>query len=338
MHIYKLIKKLITIISISLLLPNYVLAQVQSMSYTLAGQHRDFYFIPPDGPTKGLVILLHGLGGKPDNYLETDKYQIITKFKQQGYAFAILKGSNTAPKELSLNTTYLGWNAGDAIDCCSSLYTRYLNYTLRQKDINSKLYTTPNPVNDLGAIQDLSVQGSKALGISQSKVILLGISNGGIMAYRAQCNLPRGTFGAVVSIAGALTGGGICGNGAAPVFLHIHGDKDTVVPYLGGETTVAPLYPAYLFPRGTMASFNALATASSCKFGVSGTNAQFLTGKANPAGVGKIPFATETDWSRYIAKCNSDINMNLLLYKGVGHEGRPSMFDIGLTFASAALN
>ena len=326
-------------------------AQVRSdalyMTYSAAGKPRNFYYIPATGQPKGLIILLHGLGGSAENYMSPEYSYWIDQFKGKGYAFAIPNGSNSLPKEfISKGIILRSWSTGPGKeDCCSNLFTRYYNYLQKYpgsvesgampKKIlpSNQLYTEPVHENDLEAVRVLAADGAKALGLPAKKVILIGMSNGGIMAYKAQCSLPSGTFGAVVSLAGSFSGSPYCGTGASPNFTHIHGDADDIVPFNGGITKIANLYPAYYFPNTVKKSFNIVSTAAGCSFGVNGESATKISFPANPASLPSEPYSTINAWDRYIAKCSPGKNYNLIVFKNIGHGLDNSAFKIGISYS-----
>lgn len=68
--------------------------------------------------------------------------------------------------------------------------------------------------------------------LERSRVYATGISNGAMMAYRLACELPR-DIAAIIPVSGTLAVDSCPGAKSIPV-LHIHGSKDSNVPYAGG--------------------------------------------------------------------------------------------------------
>ncbi len=91
--------------------------------------------------------------------------------------------------------------------------------------------------------------------IDRKRVYVIGVSNGGMMALKAICSAPR-VFAAAGSVAGPYLGS----HCARPVWRHLHGGKDVIVPYHGGS----PPGSAYLgvAPDWCLCSFPDSATES----------------------------------------------------------------------------
>jgi poly(3-hydroxybutyrate) depolymerase len=85
-----------------------------------------------------------------------------------------------------------------------------------------------NNVDDVGYLVDV-VKSMRSRG-HYGPVYLAGFSNGGMMALRAGCEKPL-VFSKVASVSGTLVAP--CASGLRHA-RHIHGTKDTVVPYYGG--------------------------------------------------------------------------------------------------------
>jgi poly(3-hydroxybutyrate) depolymerase len=88
-------------------------------------------------------------------------------------------------------------------------------------------------IDDLGYLEDLVQSVAGLTPVDRSRVYLIGFSNGGMMAYRAICQLP-GTFAAAGIVAGALLQGFDCTNTDVHAYL-IHGVADRTVPVDGGR-------------------------------------------------------------------------------------------------------
>lgn len=96
-------------------------------------------------------------------------------------------------------------------------------------------------VDDVKFIGQLIDRLERALPIDASRVLVVGVSNGAMMAYRLACELSQ-SITAIVSVAGTI-GVPNC-HPARPVsVLEIHGTKDDIVPYVGGTVDLRPMLP-----------------------------------------------------------------------------------------------
>lgn len=297
-------------------------------------QTRGYRLLPAHGSPQALVVLLHGIGGDSHSFDAPGLLFWISVYRDHGYHFLIPSGLDSSPADLPGGAVHRAWNGGDPLhrspeDCCFSLYTRYYNFSLRQS--GSKLLTSPVAPDDSGGVNAL-IRGTAArLGVASNRIAVIGVSNGGILAYRLQCTLPSDSFAAVVSIQGALTGRADCGTGAARRFLHIHGDQDHIVPFAGGRTEIAPLYPDYSFRRGAKASLSAVAPPGRCFAGRD-------RGGHQPAVHQRGRDAPELPWSLVERDCpRAGSRYFLQTYQGAGHELRVSMFRTALAFSAAAM-
>jgi polyhydroxybutyrate depolymerase len=99
------------------------------------------------------------------------------------------------------------------------------------------------PVDDVGYLDALIDQAIATRPIDPDRVYVLGHSNGGFMAYRLACELSQ-EVAAIAVLAGSDYGNASdCGaTGRQPVsVLHLHGDADVTIPYLGDDLLGAPL-------------------------------------------------------------------------------------------------
>jgi polyhydroxybutyrate depolymerase len=101
------------------------------------------------------------------------------------------------------------WNAGS---CCSAS-------------------GAANVVDDVGFIARLVDHVSATFPVDQGRVFAVGVSAGGMMAYRLACELST-RFAGIVSVAGALAVRG-CAPTRPVSVLEIHGTSDTHVPFAG---------------------------------------------------------------------------------------------------------
>jgi poly(3-hydroxybutyrate) depolymerase len=135
--------------------------------------------------------------------------------------------------ELSLGaaSTNRAWNAGTT--CCGGV-----------------------TIDDVTYLRHVVAAVAGRTPVDLRRVYVLGLSNGGMMALRAVCDAPD-LFAAAGSVAGPYLGGR-CGR---PVWLHLHGGNDPIVPYAGGIPAGIPgLGVAYNWCR---CSFPSTATEAS---------------------------------------------------------------------------
>jgi poly(3-hydroxybutyrate) depolymerase len=123
-------------------------------------------------------------------------------------------------------STFRAWNAGD---CCGA-----------------------SNADDVTYLRHVVTAVARQTKIDLRRVYVIGLSNGGMMALRAICDAPT-VFAAAGSVAGPYLGT-TC---ARPVWKHLHGALDPVVPYLGGVSpgstflSVTPDWCLCTFPDST---------------------------------------------------------------------------------------
>jgi polyhydroxybutyrate depolymerase len=92
----------------------------------------------------------------------------------------------------------------------------------------------PQVVDDVAFVSDMITTISETLCIDTTRVYANGLSNGGGMSYRLACELSD-QITAIGGVAGAYTEfGGCTPNRPVPIIL-FHGDKDSIVPYMGNN-------------------------------------------------------------------------------------------------------
>jgi polyhydroxybutyrate depolymerase len=87
--------------------------------------------------------------------------------------------------------------------------------------------------NDVAFLAAVLDDLGKAANVDRKRTYVCGMSNGGMMAYRAASEM-SGRFAAMASVAGAIVTDKWQPKHAMPV-LHIHGTEDSLVPFKGGE-------------------------------------------------------------------------------------------------------
>ncbi|MFQ3549313.1 MAG: alpha/beta fold hydrolase [Armatimonadota bacterium] len=148
-----------------------------------------------------LVIALHGGGGNAKNMAETTNFN--KKADEEGFIVAYPNGSGNLPNHL------LTWNAGN---CCG--------------------YALENDIDDVRFIKDMIESLIKQLKVDPNRVYVTGFSNGGMMAYRLACEIPK-YIAAIAVVSGSMN---IECKSKEPVsVLIMHGTADKNVIYEGGK-------------------------------------------------------------------------------------------------------
>lgn len=174
---------------------------VTEHSLRVGGVARTYLLSEPGGDSpRPLVIALHGGGGNA----ETMVPRWIGTARREGFVVAF-------PQGIGRGRNMGTWNAGG---CCGFAMT-----------------SGSDDVAFIAALIDDLVRSGRA---DPGRVYLTGLSNGGMLTYRAALALsPRLAGVAVVS--GAMFGGEPPPRAPVPVLI-MHGVKDEVVPYGGGQS------------------------------------------------------------------------------------------------------
>jgi polyhydroxybutyrate depolymerase len=158
----------------------------------------------PQNPTP-MVLSLHGGGGNM-RYQATEKYyHQISKSDQAGYIAVFPNGYSRFP-----GGKLATWNSGI---CCG-----------KARDEN---------IDDVGFIKAVIEDMKSRANIDSKRVFIDGMSNGGMMSYRAACELAD-SITAVASVAGT-DGTKTCTPSRPISILHIHAKNDDHVLYNGGS-------------------------------------------------------------------------------------------------------
>ncbi len=164
--------------------------------------------VPPEETRQSpmpLVIVLHA-GASNAGGVER-----VTGFTGKGAAegFVVVYPNGTGP----LGDSILAWNGGT---CCG--------------------YALDNDVDDIGFLRVLIDEVMSQYPIDERAVYVTGISNGGMLAYRAACELSN-VIAAVGPVAGALNVE--CSPSEPVSVVAFHGATDEYVEYEGGPPAEA---------------------------------------------------------------------------------------------------
>ncbi|WP_213816538.1 PHB depolymerase family esterase [Glaciihabitans sp. dw_435] len=178
---------------------------------TVDGAKRRFLVVAPkhaEGETLPAVIALHGAGGSAQMFADS------TSFAADATGGAFIAVFPDGSPQTS--DTYV-WNAGS---CCGK--------------------AVENDVDDIGFLKTVMAQLTAKHDVNKDRIYFAGFSNGGMMAYRAACDLGSSVAGIAV-VSGALNVTS-CQSGSTMPVLIIHGTADEVVPYNGGNPIPALSY------------------------------------------------------------------------------------------------
>jgi len=157
-----------------------------------------------------LVLVLHGGGGNASSAARISGFN--AKSNREGFIVAYPNGTGRFRKDVVLN-----WNAGN---CCG--------------------YAMDNNVDDVAFLKALIEKVQRDHNVDRKRIFITGLANGGMMAYRAACELSD-TIAAVAPVAGALNVRECKPRSPVSVVI-FHGTADEHVLYQGGE-------PKKLFER-----------------------------------------------------------------------------------------
>ena len=161
---------------------------------------------PPAAPgLRPLVIALHGHGGTAARMRRRSGWNAAADAR--GFIVAYPDGASWR------NIPWRSWNAGA---CCG--------------------YSRETGVDDIAYLRNLLDALIAEYPVDPARVYVTGISNGGMMAYRAACELSD-LVAAIAPVAGAL-GISACQPSEPVSVIIFHGTDDRYVPYNGGQSPV----------------------------------------------------------------------------------------------------
>lgn len=177
----------------------------QSAVLTLNGRHVLLH-VPPryqPGQPMPLVLALHGGGGSRDLMADDRRYGLISHSEHAGYLLVLPNGTGAIGDKLAT------WNAGA---CCG-----------RARD---------TAVDDVAFLRAVVAWVQQHYAVAPGRVYAVGMSNGGMMAYRLACEAAD-VFAGVASVAG--TDNTLSCQPSRPLaVLHIHARDDDHVLFDGG--------------------------------------------------------------------------------------------------------
>ncbi|MDZ7628853.1 MAG: prolyl oligopeptidase family serine peptidase [Parvularculaceae bacterium] len=151
-----------------------------------------------------VVVGLHGGGGHAAHFAKDENYGVISAAEKYGFIAVMPNGFSGNRRGL-----FATWNAGA---CCGEA-----------RDRN---------VDDVGFIAAVIEQVKQQAVVDEARVYAMGMSNGGLMAYRLACERPDLVRG-IMAVAGTDNTLACYPSRPTPV-LHIHARNDTHVLYDGG--------------------------------------------------------------------------------------------------------
>jgi polyhydroxybutyrate depolymerase len=179
----------------------------QYLSLSVGGQQRSVTVRAPERPAGELlpvIVALHGLGGTAQNF---EDYTGLSDNATTDRYIAVF------PEGALIDDERQAWNAGG---CCSA--------------------PESTPADDVALLAKIFNEVEQ-YGGDPERIYVVGFSNGGMLSYRAACDLGDRVAGIAV-VAGAFNVTECAATNPMPVVI-IHGTDDDTVPYLGGWTESA---------------------------------------------------------------------------------------------------
>jgi polyhydroxybutyrate depolymerase len=171
-------------------------------------ERRYFVYFPENCKEKNLplMMVLHGGMG---NAVSIEKRTGMDEVADSGPFIVVYPDGVGGHKEMKNRRT---WNAGD---CCGIAARRN--------------------INDVRFLEQVIDQVEVNYPVDKRRVYVVGMSNGGMMAYRLASEIPH-KIAAVIAISAELAVDNFDAAKDVPV-LHIHGTNDRFVPMAGGVGT-----------------------------------------------------------------------------------------------------
>lgn len=176
----------------------------------------------PAAPS-ALVLALHGLGGNSSNMQQYLQFEPLAE--RFGFLYVVPDGTHN-------ESGHQFWNATDA--CCGG-----------DSEVDDAAYL-------LAIIDDMKA----TYNVDAQRVYIIGLSNGGFMAYRMACG-HADTLAAIISVAGAtFRDPRDCAPSSPVSVLQVHGTADSVISFDGGVFMGTSPYPSALDSTATWATYN----------------------------------------------------------------------------------
>ena len=150
-----------------------------------------------------LILMLHWHGGTARRMMRRSGLNAVAD--REGWMAVYPEGTSWG------GTPWRSWNAGS---CCG--------------------YAVQRRVDDVRFLDALISELERTQAIDPARVFLAGASNGGMMAYRAGCELTD-RIAAIGVVAGAMAAPSCAPSRALPVFI-LHGTADRFILYEGGRS------------------------------------------------------------------------------------------------------
>jgi polyhydroxybutyrate depolymerase len=180
------------------LLPTGFVAGTSIHHINIGGRDRSFRIYLPAGlpASAALVVMMHGYSATARQAEKSSKWDDMADSGK--FVVAYPDGLDRA------------WNV-DGGGCCGK--------------------PASEGVDDIGFIGAAVADIAKNVGIDRRRVYATGMSNGGIMSYTLAC--ATDIFAAIGPVAGVQLNS--CQSPHPTSVMHIHGNADEVVPYVGGQ-------------------------------------------------------------------------------------------------------
>jgi poly(3-hydroxybutyrate) depolymerase len=207
------------------------------------GLHVSLHYTPT-GPTvtaRPLVLALHGIGSDGSDF---EKLTGLDAFADaHGFVVAYPDGHIAPdvglPEPVTTPTPSPTPTLTPAAKVVPSTHTNFVEGagtgTSSKRAWDAGLCCGRSTADDVTYLKNVVTAVAAKTKIDLRRVYVIGLSNGGMMALKAICDAPT-VFAAAGSVAGPYLGT-TC---ARPVWIHLHGANDPVVPYLGGAPPGSP--------------------------------------------------------------------------------------------------
>lgn len=194
-----------------------------------------------------LLLVLH------DNYANAEAAFTEYNFQQVAdseqfiivYPLAFPCHTNLSPS-YSYNVPHQCWNTG-FVNCSATQYG--VNDVAFLKELTRRLLLTDTKTSNEQANLAKTYFGNEFLRVSFRKMYMTGFGNGGSMIYNFLHTNETSQFVAVAPISAAMGAKNIDDDKvkiftpkAPAAILHIHGSEDSIVPIIGGTSSLPTLY------------------------------------------------------------------------------------------------